>query len=78
MSYEPDFYKDCEDAMNEYDGTGDQRAAKPDCAGRQPSAERLCCPRCKEGTTFEISVKDAPGLWITCSACHWIINSAIS
>jgi uncharacterized protein DUF4326 len=60
---------------------GDQRA------GQQPSViasgcgvsvqERLCCPRCKEETTFEISVKDAPGLWITCASCHWVINSAI-
>lgn len=40
--------------------------------------ERITCPRCHEQTTFEISVKDEPGLWVTCGVCKWIINSAIT
>jgi hypothetical protein len=39
--------------------------------------KQLICPRCKEGTTFVISLKDKPGLWITCGACEWMLNSAI-
>lgn len=37
----------------------------------------LKCPNCGEGTTFQISIKDKPGLWISCGACKKIINSAI-
>jgi ribosomal protein S27AE len=33
------------------------------------------CPRCGEGTSFEVSMKDEG--WITCAACHYILKSGI-